>query len=45
MQTVTVVTNSELGCDCVVGVYTLEEDARKDYDEDDGYFFHQARVD
>ena len=45
MQKVIVVTNPELGWDCVVGVYTSEEDARNEYDEDDGYFFHHARVD
>lgn len=54
MQTpVTVVTNAELGWDCVVGVYLGgEKDAKEgicadhelEEDELDGYFFHEQTL-
>tara|TARA_R110002126_G_scaffold262931_1_gene405919 strand:- start:341 stop:478 length:138 start_codon:yes stop_codon:yes gene_type:complete len=45
MQTVIVVTNPELGWDCVVGVYASAEDAENECPEDDGYIHHSAMVD
>ena len=35
-----VVTNPELGWGCVVGVYTSEEVARKEYPDEDSYIIH-----
>ena len=35
-----VVTNPERGWDCVVGVYTSEEVARKEYPNEDTYIIH-----
>ena len=40
-----VVTNPELGWDCVVGVYTSEEVARKEYPDEDSYIIHRKNLD
>ena len=40
MQRVIVVTNPELGWDCVVGVYTSEEEIDEEFTEDEGYVYH-----
>jgi len=45
MQTVIVVTNPELGWDCVVGVYASEEDAENENPTEDGYIHTSAMVD
>lgn len=36
-----VVTGTELGWDCVVGVYTDEEVARKEFPDEDTYIIHE----
>jgi hypothetical protein len=40
-----VVTGVELGWDCVVGVYTDEEVARKEYPDEDSYVIHEETLD
>lgn len=40
-----VVTGVELGWDCVVGVYTDEEVARKEYPDEDSYVIHEVTLD
>lgn len=40
-----VVTGTELGWDCVVGVYTDEEVARKEYPNEDSYVIHEETLD
>lgn len=40
-----VVTGVELGWDCVVGVYTDEEVARKEYPDEDSYIIHEETLD
>ena len=40
-----VVTGVELGWDCVVGVYTDEEVARKEYPDEDYYVIHEETLD
>ena len=40
-----VVTGVELGWDCVVGVFTDEEVARKEYPDEDSYVIHEETLD
>ena len=40
-----VVTGTELGWDCVVGVFTDEEVARKEYPDEDYYVIHEETLD
>ena len=40
-----VVTGVELGWDCVVGVFTDEEVARKEYPDEDSYVIHEEILD
>ena len=40
-----VVTGVELGWDCVVGVFTDEEVARKEYPDEDYYVIHEETLD
>lgn len=40
-----VVTGTELGWDCVVGVYTDEKVARKEYPDEDYYVIHEEILD
>ena len=40
-----IVINPELGWDCVCGVYTSEEVARKEYPDEDSYIIHEEILD